>query len=90
LQRGLLFIFKLRFANALSFKLWCRRVKGTVPLSTDVRPSLLSKSEAEEAHRQPRGKRATGAEINRHSLHPKATMFTKTALFNLSPPCNYS
>ncbi|MBW3113678.1 hypothetical protein KYJ26_17620, partial [Bacillus sp. MCCB 382] len=33
----------------------------------------------EEAHRQPRGKRAPVAEINRHSLHPKATIFTKTA-----------
>ena len=36
---------------------------------------------AEEAHRQPRGKRAPVAEINRYSLHPKATMFTKTAFF---------
>ncbi len=29
---------------ALSFKLRWRRVKGTAPLSTDVRPSLLSKN----------------------------------------------
>ncbi|MBN8194508.1 hypothetical protein JI667_20455, partial [Bacillus sp. NTK074B] len=27
------------------------------------------------------GKRAPVAEINRHSLHPKATMFTKTAIY---------
>ncbi|WP_226677558.1 hypothetical protein [Rossellomorea aquimaris] len=51
-------------------------LEGLAAVAGQVRPR---RAKPEEAHRQPRGKRAPVAEINSHSLHPKATMFTKTA-----------